>query len=140
MLHRKKTETLFCLCHHSENSFSDSLIYHFGFIKGLPKFFCGFFYCKEPIHWYSTVEGSILILFPNASSSIDFTIVATISGFENLLLKIISFRASHIFHHMNFGIAFQILLHLGLIEPILGYMDFSCLLRKKIIFFRYHDF
>ena len=59
--------------------------------------------------------------FPTTSKSIAFALEATSSGYLDLLLKIDSFLAIHIFHQKNFGVACQIFLQSWLEEEILGY-------------------
>ena len=59
--------------------------------------------------------------FPTTSNSIAFALEATSSGFLDLLLKIDSFLAIHIFHQKYFGMACQIFLQSRLEEEIIGY-------------------
>ena len=68
--------------------------------------------------------------FPIASNRNALALYATISGFGILPLKIISFRASHNFHQINFGIACQIFLQAWLEERAPRYLD--CQFLKRI--------
>ena len=49
----KKIETLFFICHHSENSFSESLTYQSGLVIGLLNPIWILSTCFEPSHLYS---------------------------------------------------------------------------------------